>query len=71
MGANERIPDPGLLECLETPEFLKRREPDAIYMWTSTKRLIVTKDGDAISLSGDDIRALIRFFNASCVEDQL
>lgn len=45
----------------EAPDFLKRREPDAVFAWWSDGRLLIVKDDDQISLSGDDLLALRRF----------
>lgn len=45
------------------PAFLENKEPPAVYMWVSTRRMIVQKGDDQIDLSGDDLRALIRFIN--------
>lgn len=42
------------------PSFL-RKEPPAIYGWFSSGRLVVIKDGDAISLSRDDLAGLRDF----------
>lgn len=60
--------DPDLLAGLETPEFLKPKEPPAIYAWFSTRRLLVVKDGAHISLSADDVRALARFVESCNAE---
>lgn len=43
------------------PGCIAKREPEAIFAWFSTNRLTVMKDGDAISLSADDLIILRRF----------
>lgn len=48
---------------IEMPAFLERKEPAAVYMWMSTRRLIVQKGDEQIDLSLDDLRALRRFFD--------
>lgn len=71
MNAPERICDSGLLAGLETPEFLKRAEAEALYAWWSSRRLLIIKDGATVSLCADDLRGLLRFLKASHVEEQL
>jgi hypothetical protein len=44
------------------PAFIERKEPAAVYMWLSTRRLIIQKCDEQIDLSMDDLRALRRFF---------
>ena len=66
MNATERI----TLE-LGIPACIAKREPDAVYMWCSMRRLIILKDGDAINLSADDIRALARFVAGCNVDAQV
>lgn len=56
---------------IEIPAFLDRKEPAAVYMWLSTKRLIVSKGEDQIDLSADDLLGLIRFFRQFDLEGQL
>lgn len=53
--------DPALLASLGIPGAIAKREPDAVFAWFSTNRLAIMKDGDAISLSADDVRSLARF----------
>lgn len=48
---------------LEIPAFLERKEPAAVYMWLSTRRLIIQKGDEQIDLSLDDLLALRRFFD--------
>ncbi|MCX8017058.1 MAG: hypothetical protein N2690_04030 [Rhodocyclaceae bacterium] len=48
---------------IEIPAFLEKREPDAVYSWWSTGRLLILKDGGQVSLSRDDLAALRRFFD--------
>lgn len=43
------------------PDFLRRREPDAIYSYDSAGRLTVVKGDDAVCLSPDDLASLRRF----------
>lgn len=45
------------------PAFLERREPAAVYMWMSTRRLVIHKDKGRVDLSLDDLKALRRFFD--------
>lgn len=45
----------------ETPDFLRKKEPDAIYGWYSTGRLVILKADRQISLSADDLANLRRF----------
>lgn len=53
--------DPALLAGLGIPGAIAKREPDAVFAWFSTRRLVIMKDGDAISLSADDVSNLARF----------
>jgi len=46
----------------EPPAFLRRDQP-AIYGWFSSGRLVILKEGDAISLSRDDLAELRRFIS--------
>ena len=46
---------------IEIPAFLERKEPAAVYMWLSTRRLIVQKGDEQLDLSLDDLLALRRF----------
>lgn len=55
----------------EIPGCIARREPDAEYSWTSKRRLLVSKGDQAISLSADDLRALITFAERCQIEEQL
>lgn len=48
---------------IEMPAFLERKEPAAVYMWLSTRRLIIQKGDEQLDLSLDDLRALRRFFD--------
>lgn len=48
---------------IEIPAFLERKEPAAVYMWLSTRRLIVQKGDEQLDLSLDDLLALRRFFD--------
>lgn len=43
------------------PEFLRRREPDALYSYDSAGRLTIVKGNDAVCLSPDDLASLRRF----------
>ncbi len=45
----------------EAPDFLKRKEADALFAWWSSGRLLIMKDKTKVSLSGDDLLALRRF----------
>lgn len=53
--------DPALLAGLGIPGAIAKREPDAVFAWFPTNRLVIMKGGDAISLSADDVRSLARF----------
>lgn len=48
---------------VEIPGFLRKQEPDALYAWWSTGRLLIVKDDTQVSLSTDDLTALRRFFD--------
>lgn len=48
---------------LDPPACIVRNEPAAVYMWMSTRRLIVQKGDEQLDLSLDDLRALRRFFD--------
>lgn len=48
---------------IEIPAFLERKEPAAVYMWLSTRRLIIQKGDEQLDLSADDLRAMRRFFD--------
>lgn len=48
---------------IEIPAFLERKEPAAVYLWSSQRRLVVLKDKGRVDLSADDLRALRRFFD--------
>jgi hypothetical protein len=48
---------------VEIPEFLQKREPDAIFGWWSNGRLLIVKDEDSVSLSTDDLASLRRFLS--------
>lgn len=56
---------------LEAPGILRREAPAATFAWFSTRQLLVIKDGDTITLSADDVRALGRFVEDSRIEEQL
>ena len=53
---------------LEPPACIERREPAAIYMWLSTRRLIIQKGDEQLDLSLDDIKAMRRFFDQFDIE---
>lgn len=55
----------------EVPGCIAKAEPDAIFAWYSTRRLLVIKDGVQISLSPDDILKLGRFVEGCTIEQQL
>lgn len=55
----------------DIPGCIAKREPDADYGWFSSRRLLVAKDGDAISLSADDLRRLFDFIEANNIEEQI
>jgi hypothetical protein len=55
----------------EIPACLAKREEDAIYAWFSTRRLLVIKDGQQLTLSADDLRGLLRFVDANKIGEQL
>lgn len=56
---------------LQPPAGLLHQEPAALFAWWSSRRLLIVKDGDTLSLSADDVRALGRFVEASRIEEQL
>lgn len=55
----------------EIPSCLAKREPDAIYGWFSTRRLLVIKDGQQLTLSADDVKGLFNFVEGCTIEEQL
>lgn len=56
---------------VEIPSCLTKREPDAIYAWFSTRRLLVIKDGKQLTLSADDVKGLFSFVDGCTIEEQL
>lgn len=54
----------------EIPACLTKSEPDAVYGWFSTRRLLITKGGVDVSLSADDLVRLKRFFEAFDMEQR-
>lgn len=54
----------------EIPACLTKGEPDAVYGWFSTRRLLITKGDTDISLSADDLARLKRFFEAFDMEQR-
>lgn len=55
----------------EIPSCIAKNEPDAIFGWFSTRRLLVIKDGVTVSLSADDVRKLGMFVEGCTIEAQL
>lgn len=55
----------------EIPACIAKREPDAIYGWFSTRRLLVIKDGQQLTLSADDVKQLFNFVESCTIEEQL
>lgn len=49
------------LPTVDAPEFLRRREPEALYSYDSVGRLTIVKGDDAVCLSPDDLADLRRF----------
>lgn len=58
-------------DAREIPACIARREPDAEYAWSSRRRLQVLKGGEAVSLSADDLRGLLRFVETNQIQEQL
>lgn len=56
---------------LEIPGCIAKRELDAEYAWSSTRRLQVKKGKQTTSLSADDLRALFNFVEACKIEEQI
>lgn len=56
---------------LQPPAFVLRQEPPAEYCWWSSRRLLIIKDGETISLSPDDMRHLFAFIEASRIDEQI
>lgn len=54
---------------VEIPAFLEKKEPDAIYSWWSTGRLLILKGDGQVSLSRDDLANLRRFFDQFALEE--
>jgi hypothetical protein len=50
------------------PGYIRKQEPDAVFAWFSTRRLVVIKDETTISLSADDLRRLRQFFDSFDME---
>jgi len=48
---------------LDPPACIARKELAAVFMWVSTRRLIVQKGDEQLDLSMDDLRTLRRFFD--------
>lgn len=42
---------------IEIPAFLERKEPAAVYLWSSQRRLVILKDNGRVDLSADELRA--------------
>lgn len=55
----------------EIPGCIAKHEPEAVYAWFSTRRLVVTKGKQCIELSADDLRGLMRFVDGPSIEGQL
>lgn len=55
----------------EIPGCIARREPDAVFAWSSSRRLQVVKAGKTTDLSADDLRGLLRFVGANNIQEQL
>lgn len=55
----------------EIPGCLTKHEPDAEYAWSSKRRMQVLKGGEAVSLSADDLRGLLRFVETNQIQEQL
>lgn len=51
----------GVTALAGIPDFLRRREPDALYSYDSGGRLTIVKGEDAVCLSADDLAGLQRF----------
>ena len=55
----------------EIPACIAKREADAVFGWSSARRMEVVKGNKATSLSADDLRRLLRFVEANRIEEQL
>ena len=55
----------------EIPACIAKREADAIFGWSSNRRLQVTKGKQEQSLSADDLRRLVRFLEENRIQEQL
>lgn len=55
----------------EIPSCIAKREPDAVFAWSSVRRLEIIKGGKPTSLSADDLRGLLRFVEANQIQEQL
>lgn len=55
----------------EIPGCIAPRESDAVFAWSSARRLQIIKGGDITDLSADDLRSLLRFVGANNIQEQL
>jgi hypothetical protein len=55
----------------EVPGCIAKREADAVFAWSSVRRLEIVKGNKPTSLSADDLRSLLRFVQANQIEEQL
>lgn len=55
----------------EIPPCIAKREADAVFGWSSERRMDVTKGKQVQSLSADDLRRLLRFVEENRIQEQL
>jgi hypothetical protein len=55
----------------EIPACIAKREADAVFGWSSERRMDVTKGKQVQSLSADDLRRLLRFVEENRIQEQL
>ena len=60
-----------LVPAAEIPVCLLKRETDADFGWFSHRRLLISKGDTLLSLSADDLKRLVVFFEANKIEEQL
>ncbi len=55
----------------QIPGCIAKREPDAVFAWSSARRLQIIKGNKPTSLSADDLRNLLRFVQTNQIQEQL
>lgn len=55
----------------DIPGCLMPKESEAVFAWSSARRLQIIKAGETTDLSADDLRGLLRFVGANNIAEQL